>query len=66
MAATTISISTHTRAKLKEFGMKGESYDDIINKLYQSACKRQLYDILFNEDDSMNLDEAREFILKDD
>ena len=31
--ATTIQIQTETREKLKLFGHKGESYDDIIERL---------------------------------
>ena len=31
--ATTIQIQTETREKLKLFGHKGESYDDIVERL---------------------------------
>ncbi len=31
--ATTIQIKKNTREKLKRFGYKGETYDDIINRL---------------------------------
>ncbi len=30
---TTIAIKPETREKLKRFGMKGESYDEVINRL---------------------------------
>ncbi len=63
---TTIAIKTETKNKLDEFGLKSETYDDIINKLYESACIRQINDILFNKKDSLTLNEAKEFLLKDD
>ncbi len=30
---TTIAVRPKTREKLKRFGMKGESYDEVINRL---------------------------------
>jgi predicted CopG family antitoxin len=62
MTATTISISIQTRNKIREFGFKGETYDDIINRLYESACKKQLYDILMDDSDTISLEELREKI----
>lgn len=47
--ATTISISEETRDKLKEFGLKGETYDDIINRLYESACREFLHNFLHED-----------------
>lgn len=32
---TTITIRKETREKLKELGKKGETYDDILNRLIQ-------------------------------
>ena len=40
---TTIVLYTDTREKLKKFGLKGDSYDDIISKLmesYESKIKK--------------------------
>lgn len=55
---TTISISTELRDKIKEFGQKGDSYDTILNKWYESAVKTQLSNILFDESDSISIEEA--------
>lgn len=55
---TTISISTELRDKIKEFGQKGDSYDTILNKWYESAVKTQLSNILFDESDSLSIEEA--------
>ncbi|MFH1256410.1 MAG: hypothetical protein V1494_03890 [Candidatus Diapherotrites archaeon] len=38
---TTIQLSPATRDKLKELGKKGESYDQIINKLVDFWSKKK-------------------------
>ena len=45
---TTIQIHTHTREKLKVFGHKGESYDDIIHRL-MSYCEELNVEELIEE-----------------
>lgn len=55
---TTISISKQLREKIKDFGGKGETYEDIISKLYESAKERQLRDLLMNEKDTISVDDA--------
>ncbi len=40
MARTTISLDTETRDRLKSLGRKGETYDELLNRLidhYQKA-----------------------------
>jgi len=32
---TTIQVKTETKEKLKEIGKKGESYDDVINRILE-------------------------------
>ena len=39
---TTIAVSRETQEMLKGVGNKGETYDDVINKLYELS-KRQLF-----------------------
>jgi len=46
---TTISISTDIRDEIKEFGQKGETYDDILKRILESAKQRQLHDLLMDE-----------------
>jgi hypothetical protein len=36
-SATTVRISTELRDKLKKLGIKGETYDDIIERLVRLA-----------------------------
>jgi hypothetical protein len=38
---TTIQIAVATREELMELGKKGETYDDIIRQLIDSAKKKQ-------------------------
>ena len=59
MGLTTIAITKDIREKIKEFGSKGETYSDILLKLYKSACERQLHDLLMDANDCISLEEAR-------
>ncbi len=38
---TTIVLSTETRDQLKELGKKGETYDEILNKLLEDKGKKK-------------------------
>jgi predicted CopG family antitoxin len=58
MENSTIAISKEVKEKIKEFGNKGETYSEIIMKLIKSAKERQLHDLLFNEEDSISIDQA--------
>ena len=58
---TTIPVYKNTRDRLKVFGFKGETYDQIIRKLMEKAeyiafMERQ-YKILSNKEDFVPLDE---------
>ena len=58
METTTIAITKEMKEKLKEFGNKGESFSDILLKLYNSAVQRQFNDFLFNEKGFVPIEEA--------
>lgn len=58
METTTISISKLTRDRLNEFKLSGETFDDTLNRLYESACKRQLEDFLMDDKDCLSIDDA--------
>jgi len=60
MEKTTIAITQKVKEEMSEFGNKGETYSDIIMKLVTSAKERQLDDILYNEEDSIPIEEALE------
>jgi len=56
--ATTISISLETREKLKNLGRAGDSYDDVINRMYELTKKNLLMAYLYDETDSVNIEKA--------
>ena len=58
---TTIPVYKSTRDRLKAFGFKGETYDQIVNKLIEKAeyiafMERQ-YEILSRKSEFVSLDE---------
>ena len=52
---TTISIPVTLRDNLQEFGNKGETYADIIGRLFESAKERQLQELLMDEKDTFSV-----------
>ena len=56
MEQTTIQISKETREKLKKVGRKGQTYDEIIEKLLEISKKA----IFFNELD--RIADTEEFV----
>jgi len=55
---TTIAISHEIRDQIKEFGNKGETYDDILVRVLNSARERQLQELLMDEKDCIPIEEA--------
>jgi predicted CopG family antitoxin len=55
--ATTIQVDEDTKKKLQTFGTKGESYNEIINRIYTLAVKEQLHEFLY-AGDAIPIDEA--------
>jgi predicted CopG family antitoxin len=58
MEKTTIAIPMVVKEQIQEFGIKGETYSDIIIRLLKSAKERQLHDILMNEEGFIPIEEA--------
>lgn len=58
METTTIAVSRNIVEQIKEFGSKGETYSAILARLVESARKRQLNDLLMNEEGTMPIREA--------
>ena len=56
---TTIQVSTVTKQKISSFGSKGESYDVILQRLYNMAVKVQLREFLMASGNTVSLKEAR-------
>jgi predicted DNA-binding protein len=59
MENTTIQLSKETKEKLASFGMKGESYDVILNRIYSFAVKEQVREFLMDVEGYITIDEAR-------
>ena len=57
--ATTISISPELKEKLKNLGRAGDSYEDVIWKMYELTRKNMLLAYLYDESDSITIEEAR-------
>jgi len=58
MDKTTIAISWKVKEQMQEFGYKGESYSELIERLIESAKQRQLHDLLMNEENTVPIEEA--------
>lgn len=58
METTTIAVTKEVRDKINEFGMRGETFSDILERLLKSAQQRLLQDILMNSDGFIPIDEA--------
>ena len=55
---TTISLSREMKEKLRQLGKSGESYDDIIRKIYEATKENILLQYLYDESDSISIDKA--------
>ena len=60
--ATTISISKKLKEDLRNLGRAGDSYEDIIQRMYELTKKELLIKYLYDESDSITLDEAKKRI----
>jgi hypothetical protein len=58
MDITTIQLSKETRDKICSFGMKGESYDEILKRIYSLAVKEQLRNFLMSNEGFIPIEEA--------
>ena len=55
---TTIQLSNEMKEKIASFGMKNESYDTIIRRIYGLAVQHQLIDFLKVSANFIPIDEA--------
>ena len=58
MQNTTIAINPKVKAEIEQFGTKGESYSQILERLIKSAKERILYDVLMDESNCVSIEEA--------
>lgn len=59
MEITTIQLSKEMKEKLASFGIKGESYEKILNRIYTLAVKEQLRQFLLFSENCISLEDAR-------
>ncbi len=57
--ATTISISNEMKENLKNLGRAGDSYEDVIRRMYETVRKHMLLSYLYDTADTMTIEEAR-------
>ncbi len=55
---TTISLSEEMKEKLRNLGKAGDTYDDIIRRMYEATKKTLLMQYLYDESESIGIDEA--------
>ncbi len=58
MDITTIQLSKETKEKISSFGMKGESYEEILKRIYSLAVKEQLKEFLMSDEGFIPIEEA--------
>lgn len=56
---TTIALTKKARNQIKQFGSKGDTYSDIVQKLVKYAEERQLHDLLMSSKNTITIEEAR-------
>ncbi|MFA6022834.1 MAG: hypothetical protein WC781_01980 [Candidatus Pacearchaeota archaeon] len=58
METTTIQLSRETKDKIASFGLKGESYDEILKRIYALAVKEQLKEFLLSSENTISIEDA--------
>ena len=58
MDITTIQLDKETKDKISSFGLKGESYDIILRRIYSLAVKEQLRQFLMSSEGCVSIEEA--------
>ena len=58
MKNTTIQISDEMKKKIASLGLKNETYDQIIRRIYDAAIKTQFRELLFSKENTITIEEA--------
>lgn len=58
MDITTIQLSKEMKEKIASFGLKGESYDKILRRVYTLAVKEQFRQFLMSDEGYIPIEEA--------
>lgn len=59
---STIQLSKKTKQLISSFGSKEDTYEDIIKRMYNLASREHLRQFLMGSEDTMTIQEAREYI----
>ncbi len=62
---STIQLSHETKKLISSFGLKGESYEEIIKRLYNFAVKAQLKEFLMPSEKYISLNEFEKEVKKE-
>lgn len=62
--ATTIAVSEDIRDRIKEIGNKGETYDEIIERLLNIFREKQIHELLMDTKGTITIKEARKRLNK--
>jgi len=60
MGITTIQLSNEMKEKIASFGMKNESYEKILGRIFSLAIKEQLREFLMSSEGCVTAEEALE------
>ena len=58
MEISTIQLGKETKEKISSFGVKGDSYDTILKRIYALAVKEQLREFLMSDEGFIRIGEA--------
>lgn len=58
MENTTIALRKDLKERISEFGNKGESFSDILERMLKSAEQRLLHDLLMSSEGCVTIEEA--------
>ncbi len=58
MKTSTIQLTEETKEKISSFGVKGESYEDILKRIYSLAIKEQLREFLMSGERFIPIEDA--------
>jgi hypothetical protein len=62
--ASTIRVSNVVKEKIASFGLKGESYDQIISRIYDLAVKEHMRQFLMSSEKYISLDQFEKEVNK--
>jgi len=58
MDVTTIQLDRETKDKIGSFGIKGESFDTILRRIYSLAVNEQLKEFLMSDEGFIPIEDA--------